>query len=165
MKTFLIITIFTLIFTACSSNNAFDNFKMDKDQELSVSSLQSAKIVSADGKVSGIFSGVYLNEVYPDSFNGGEYFFVYVYLKKPTQMYNPKEFVKTGLNLKLNSNLAVKIEELPRENKFSHLVSVKSKWNKYYLVAFLHDESKNLSLLLENDPSFSAELKYLKAEQ
>ena len=154
-----------LLFNACSSNNAFDNFKMDKDQELSVSSMRSAKVASSSGEVSGIFSSVYLNEVYPESFNDGEYFFVYVYLKKQKEMYNPKELFNTGLNLKLNSKLAVKIEELPKENKFSHLVSVKSEWNKYYKVVFMEDEERKLNLVLENGPSFSAQLNFLKAEQ
>ena len=58
MKTFYILVAFLLMFTACSSNNAFDNFKMDKDQELSVSNLQSAKIMSSDARVNGLFSNV-----------------------------------------------------------------------------------------------------------
>ena len=82
-------------------------------------------------------------------------------------MYDPKELIKTNLNIKLNGKLAVKLEELPRENKFSHLVSIKSNWNKYYLVSFLTNKKRALSLSLEieSDPSSSAVLKYQKAEQ
>jgi len=165
MKTFFILLIFLFVLVGCSSNNAFDNFKMDKDQQRSVSSLQTTKIVSSSEKVNGIFSAIYLNEVYPESFNDGEYFFVYMYLKKKKKMYNPKELLPTGLTLKLNSKLAVKIKELPKENKFSHLVSLNNNWHKYYLVAFMPQETDSLSLVLENDPSFLAELKYQKAEQ
>jgi len=167
MKTFLLFFTFLFILSGCSSNNAFDLFKLDKDQERSITSLETAKIVTKDGTVSGVFSGIYLNEVYPDSFNDGENFFVYVYLKKEEKMYDPKKLVKTKLNIKLNDKFAVKLKELPRENKFSHLVSIKSNWNKYYLVTFLTDEKRelSLSLLLENDPSSSAVLKYQKAEQ
>ena len=161
MKTFL------LFLTGCSNNNAFDLFKLDKDQERSITSLQTTKIVTKDGEVSGVFSAIYLNEVYPDSFNDGENFFVYIYLKKEEKMYNPKELIKTNLNIKLNGKFAVKLEELPRENKFSHLVSIKSNWNKYYLVTFLTDKKRDLSVSLEieSDPSSSAVLKYQKAEQ
>ncbi len=165
MKTFFILLTFLLVLVGCSSNNAFDNFKMDKDQQRSISNLQTTKIVSSDEKVNGIFSAIYLNEVYPESFNDGEYFFVYMYLKKQKKMYNPKELLPTGLNLRLNSKLAVKIEELPRENKFSHLISMNNNWHKYYLVAFMPQKTNKLSLVLENDPSFSAELKYQKVEQ
>jgi len=167
MKTFLLF--FTILFflTGCSSNNAFDLFKLDKDQERSISNLESAKIVTNDGFVSGIFSGIYLNEVYPNSFNDGENFFIYIYLKKEEKLYDPKELIKTNLTLKLNGKFAVKLKKLPKENEFSHLVSIKSSWNKYYLVTFLTAKKRDLSLSLEleSDPSSSAELKYLKAEQ
>jgi len=167
MKTFLLFFTFLLISTGCSNNNAFDLFKMDKDQERSITSLETAKILTIDGAVSGVFSSIYLNEVYPDSFNDGENFFVYIYLKKEEKMYDPKKLVKTNLNIKLNGKLAVKLKELPRENKFSHLVSIKSNWNKYYLVTFLTDKKRDLSLNLEieSDPSSSAVLNYQKAEQ
>jgi len=167
MKTFLLIFTYLLIFTGCSSNNAFDLFKMNKDQERSVTSLQTTKILTKDGYVSGIFSAIYLNEVYPDSFNDNEYFFVYIYLKKEEQMYDPKKLIKTNLNLKLNGKAVVKLEKLPTKNKFSHLISTQSDWNTYYLVTFLTDKKRDLSLNLEleSDQSSSAVLKYLKAEQ
>ena len=167
MKTFLLSFAFLLILTGCSSNNAFDLFELDKDQERSITSLQTAKILTTQGTVSGVFSGIYLNEVYPNSFNDGENFYIFVYLKKEEKMYDPKELVKTNLNIKLNGKFAVKLEELPRENKFSHLVSIKSNWNKYYLVSFLTDKKRalSLSLSIESDPSSSAVLKYQKAEQ
>jgi len=167
MKTFLLFFTFLFLLSGCSNNNAFDLFKMDKDQERSITSLQTAKIQTKDGLVSGVISAIYLNEVYPDSFNDGENFFVYIYLKKEEKMYNPKKFIKTNLNLKLNGKLIIKLEELPKQNKFSHLVSVNSNWNKYYLVTFATDKKRNLSLnlSLESDPSSSAVLTYLKAEQ
>ncbi len=75
---FTIFTIFTILilFSGCSRKDAFFGFDMEKDQELGASSLQSSKIVSKEGAISGIFSIIYLNEVYPKSFNQNEYFFV-----------------------------------------------------------------------------------------
>ena len=165
MKLILLTIMALLAFSGCSKNsNAFDFFKMDDNYERAIDNLQTGTIVSSF-ETKAILSTIYLNHVYPEKYNDGEYFFVYIYLKEPKKMFKPKELLETGLNLKLNGILAVKIKELPRENKFSSLVSIKSKWNKYYMVAFLHDESNRLNLVLENDPSFSAVLKYQKAEQ
>lgn len=167
MKTFLLIFTFLLFFTGCSSHNAFDLFNLDEDQERSVTSLKIAKLQSKNGAVDGVFSAIYLNEVYPKSFNDGENFFVYIYLKKDEKMFDPKELTKTNLNIKLNTKFPVKIEKLSRENKFSHLISMKSNWNKYYQVTFLTQDTKDLSLSLEleSGQSSSAVLKYQKAEQ
>ncbi|WP_310441485.1 hypothetical protein [Sulfurimonas sp.] len=160
MKTFLIILTFFIFFTGCSSKNAFDKFKMDKAQELSVSSLQSSKVLSKDGEISGVFSAIYLNEVYPESFNQDEYFFVFLYIKEAKEMYDPENPTDTDLKLKLNSQLPVKIEKLPDENKFSHLADTKSNWNQYYIVTF--KKASTINLVLENGNSSSAILKYKK---
>lgn len=165
MKIYFTLLTFIILFTGCSSKNAFDQFNMSKEQELSVSSLQSAKIISKDQEITGLFSAIYLNEVYPKAFNGDEYFFIYMYLKQPKEICDPEELEEAELNIKLNSKLPIKLKELPRKNNFSNLVSIKSDWNKYYIVAFSRDNSEDFNLLLENGPSSSAELKYQKAEQ
>ncbi len=158
MKTFFIILTFLTFFTGCSKRNAFFEFKMDKDQELSVSSFQSSKIVSKDGETSGIFSVVYLNEVYPEVYNQNEYFFVFLFSKEAKEIYNPNRPVDSDLKLKLNSKLPIEVEELPKENKFSHLVNVKNNWNRYYLITF--EKSDTINLLLEDETSSSKVLQY-----
>jgi hypothetical protein len=160
MKTFLIILTFFIFFTGCSSKNAFYQFKMDKAQELSASSLQSSKIVSKDGEVSGVFSAIYLNEVYPQTFNEDEYFFVFLYVKEAKEMYDPSSPTESDLRLKLNSELPIKIEKLSEDNQFSHLVDIKSDWNQYYIVSF--KQTSALNLVLENGKSSSSILKYKK---
>jgi len=163
MKTFFIILTFLTLFTACSTKNAFSEFKMDKDQELSISSLKSSKIISKDGEVSGVFSAIYLNEIYPESFKGDEYFFVYLFTKDTKEMYDPQRPTQTDLKLKLNSKLPIKLQKLPQNNRFSHLVETKSSWNRYYLVSF--EKVDEINLVLENGLSSSAVLKYQKDEQ
>jgi len=54
---------------------------MDQNQELSITSLKRIKITN-NNKIVGAFNAIYLNKVYPDIYNGNEYFFVYVYLNK-----------------------------------------------------------------------------------
>ncbi|MFA5232831.1 MAG: hypothetical protein WC390_00385 [Sulfurimonas sp.] len=162
MRTFFIFLTFLILFTGCSKKNAFFGFEMDKAQELCASSLQSSKIISKDGEVSGVFSAVYLNEVYPQAFYGDEYFFVFFYTKENKELYDSKNPTESDLILKLNDNLPIKMEVLAQENQFSHLADIKNDWNHYYLVAF--KKSSVLNLVLENGKSSSAVLKYNKEE-
>lgn len=162
MKTFFIILTFLTFFTGCSKRNAFFEFNMDKDQELSVSSFQSSKIVSRDGETSGILSVIYLNEVYPEIYNQNEYFFVFLFTKETKEIYNPNRPIDSDLKLKLNSKLPIEVEELSKENKFSHLVNIKNNWNSYYLITF--EKSDTINLLLEDETSSSKVLQYKSVE-
>lgn len=162
MKTFIIFLTFLILFTGCSKKNAFFGFEMDKTQELCASGMQSSKIISKDGEVSGVFSAIYLNEIYPHAFYGDEYFFVFFYTKEEKELYDSKNHTETDLVLKLNNKLPIKTEKLPQENQFSHLADIKNDWNHYYLVAF--KKSDVLNLILQNGKSSSAVLKYKKEE-
>ncbi len=163
MRYFFIITTLILLFNGCSHNNAFTKFGVTKEQELSMSSLQSSKIKLGE-KVDGVFSAIYLNEVYPDIFNQNEYFYVYLYLKDAKKMYDPNSLDDIELALKLNGKTPIKIKQLPNENQFSHLSSTKNEWSRYYIVAF-KEIGKKLNLTLESGNSSSAVLKYKKDEQ
>jgi len=149
---YIIITLITIFsFVGCSKNNAFDNFKLTKDQELSINSLQSSKIKNGD-KVDGIFSAIYLNDIYPKLFNDNEYFFVFYYMKEDNK----------NLNFKLNNFLPIKIKKLPTKNRFTKLINIQNSWNNYYLIAFKKQEKKFLNLSLENNQYISDLLKYQK---
>lgn len=162
MRTIIIFLTFFILFTGCSSKNAFFGFEMDKTQELCASGMQSSKIVSKDGEISGVFSAIYLNDIYPHAFYGDEYFFVFFYTKEERELYDSKNPTDTDFVLKLNSQLPIKTEKLPQENQFSHLTDIKNDWNNYYLVAFR--KSDMLNLVLQNGKSLSAVLKYKKEE-
>lgn len=148
---YLLITLSTIfIFGGCSKNGAFEDFNLTKEQERSMNSLQSAKIRDAK-TIDGMISAIYLNEVYPNTYNYHEYFFVYRYNK-----------TKSELNLKLNSNSPIKVKKLSSKNEFSELIGVESEWNEYYLVSFEHQDTKKLSLVLESGQFSSDPLVYLK---
>ena len=159
MKLF-IYTLLLLMIAGCSNKNAFTQFEMTKEQELSVSNLLSDKIKSKDGNIKGVISAIYLNEIYPKSYNTHEYFFVYMFLKEKQNMSNPKEFDNLSLNLKLNGKTPLKIKQLKNENRFSNLAFIKSEWNRYYLVAFEKDENPIINLTLEGDGFSSNALVY-----
>lgn len=149
---YIIITLITILaFSGCSKKNAFNNFMLNEKQELSINSLQSSKIKRSE-KIEGIFSAIYLNEIYPELFNYNEYFFVYYYMKSEV----------TNLTLKLNKNLPIKIKKLSANNRFTNLIKIENNWNNYYLIAFKKEESISLNLVLENDLYTSDLLNYQK---
>jgi len=154
MKYFLVTISFILILSGCSSNNAFSQFDMDRQQELSVNYRHSSKIESKNS-VDGIFSAIYLNEVYPKLYSENEFFYMSLYLKDKNE---------TDFRVKLNGKLPIEIEELESDNEFSYLDSIRSKWNRYYVLTF-KKSAKKLNLVLESGQSSSAVLKYQKAEQ
>jgi hypothetical protein len=162
MKNILISIAILAFLSACSSKHAFSQFNLEKEQELSIESLLSSKLKSKDGKVYGIVSAIYLNDIYPKAYNNDEYFFVYVYLKEKEELHNPKYFDNFKLNLKLNGVVPVKIKQLPHDNQFSKLAFVKSDWNQYYIVAFKKQNKDTINLVLENNYSSSRRLKYKK---
>jgi len=139
MKTIYILLILLFI-NGCSSKNAFSHFDLSKEQQLSSQSFKRVKLTSGD-KVIGIFSSIYLNEVYPQRFNKNEYFLIYMYTEDSQLKYN----------FKLNSNKFLKIKELEHYNRFSSLIRESSKWSRYYLVSFEEQEDKlNLELFKNN---------------
>jgi len=160
---FFIAILLILLLTSCSHKNAFTEFKMDENQELSIASLKRTKIIE-NAEVIGAFNAIYLNEVYPDVYNGDEYFFVYIYLKKIKLISNPNTKNNNKLSIYLNNNSPIKLKELKSDNRFYKLSGSKNKWSKYYLVSFVN-AGKALTLKLENDHSFSASLNYLKDQQ
>jgi len=163
MKSILILTTLILIFSGCSHKNAFSNFEMTQKQELSASSLQNSKVKVGE-RVDGIFSAIYLNEVYPESFNQNEYFYIFYYLKENEKLEKPSSLNEAKLKLKLNGSLPIKVRELERENQFSNLIEVQNRWTQYYLVSFAKQDN-NLSLVFENGQSSSDVLIYQKDEQ
>ncbi|NCO02104.1 MAG: hypothetical protein GW906_09770 [Epsilonproteobacteria bacterium] len=164
MKFFIISLSVLVMFTACATKNAFSKFEMTEQEELSISNLQSSKIMSGT-VVKGVLSAVYLNEVYPNTFTKQEYFLVYLYQKEKQEMYNPNLLDDIKLTLKLNSQLPLKIKQLPHANNYSHLIGMQNDWNRYYLVAFEESTSNSLSLSLESGQFSSVALIYQKGEQ
>ena len=151
MKSILNALFFTILLAACSHQNAFTKFNLNKEQELGMSSLKSSKII-ANNKVRGVISAIYLNEVDPNQFNENEYFYIFTYLKDSSE----------DITLTLNQKSAIKIEKLSNENRFSHLCSIKNEWNRYYLVTFAKEKKDTLKLILQTSNGSKASLVYKK---
>ena len=164
MKLFLSTLTFSILLTACSSQNAFSKFDMDKQQELSISNSQTSKI-KHNNAVDGIFSAIYLNGIDSRLYSDNEYFYVSMYIKDLKSLSDEEYVESMRSSLTLNAKTAIDIEQLPHANKFSNLTSVNNKWNKYFLVIFKKDAQesiKKLHLLFKKGNSSSEVLAYPK---
>jgi hypothetical protein len=150
MKTFLIITAFSIIFTNCSHQSAFSYFNITPEQAKSEESIQSSEIYNKQN-ISGVVSAIYLNSIMPKEYNGDEYFYIYMYSKNDDK----------NITFLLNNKKALKIIELQNQNKFSHLVSSNPQWKKYYLVKF-SKEGNLLKFQVKLSQSSSKKMIYIK---
>ncbi len=159
----ILISLSVLLFlNACSHQNAFSEFSMDREQKRAITSLKRSKITQGVDVV-GAFNALYLNKVYPNNYNTEEYFYISIYLKREqTLTYNDNN--KSTLHLTLNGNPPLKIEQLKPKNRFSNLSSSTNKWNRYYLVSFDTTED-SLVLKLESNHFNPVVLKYQKDQQ
>lgn len=161
MNIFTLLTATTLIFTGCSNQNGFTKFELKQTQERALESIQNSKIISGQ-TIKGVINAIYLNEVYPQSYNEKEYFFISVYLKDAADFYDEISYEASDLRITLNDKLPLKIKELPKENQFSGLIDTDNDWKRYYLIAFEKEESKKISLLLTYGMYKSSALIYTK---
>ena len=152
MKNILITILFITIFTNCSTNNAFSHFTLDSDQAKSEDTLQSSKIVSESKKNEGIISVIYLNNVFPKTYNTKEYFYIHYYLKESS---NTIDFF-------LNNKSAQESKELESKNRFSDLTSFKGAWQKYLLVTFEKQEKDVLVFKAKTSDATSREIIFRK---
>lgn len=152
MKTFSIILIFIITFSACSTNNAFYNFNMSKKQELSEDSIQSSKI-QKNNIVDGFINVLYVNNILPEKYNDKEYFYIYVYTKSSD----------SKLDFTLNGKKAINVKKLSKDNEFSNLVLFSANWTKYYLVEFTK-EKNSLVFIAKNTKFSSDKLNFMKSE-
>jgi len=153
MKFFLLFLPITIIFSACSSKNAFEYFYMSKKQEITQENIQSVKLEDGD-KVVGICNIVYLNNIMPEKYNTKEYFYIYMFSDD-----NYKE-----LTFYLQKNKPVYIKALPKDNKFQTLTKESYKWQKYYLVEFKKVEDIKLVFDIKNRSTISKKLIFEKIE-
>jgi hypothetical protein len=156
MRTTLALLTATLLgISGCSTKTALDAFNMDSRTELAVTHLRTATVVK-DSLTTAVISTVYLNRVYPERYNGDEYFFVALYRHDDAAPYD----------LYLNGDAApVEIRELSPDEELCVLMPIQSSWNRYYLVRYPHQEAESLTLTLGNGQSGTGALDYQKDAQ
>ena len=153
MKTFLTILTILILFQGCGEKNAFSRFKLSEKQELGLNSLQSSKLKNGN-QVNGVMSVVYLNQTDPDNFKSGEVFYVFMYTKDRAEAI---EFTLNGHTPSLY------VKELTSDNEFTHLTSIDTKWNRYFVVTF-EKQGDILNFQAKNGKFSSSILRFEKNE-
>jgi hypothetical protein len=157
MKIFLTALIIAILISGCGTRNAFSKLNIEPEQEKAIENTRSWKITSQDN-VTGVFSAVYLNNVYKNMSKNTNEFYLSIYLKDKNH----------DLNITLNKKIPLKMEKLTSENKFSNLLPMKNEWAKNYLVSFKNIEnddnnaSDELILQIDSGQFSSGQLKYSK---
>jgi hypothetical protein len=140
----------TFLLAGCTSTNAFTKFNIDEQQQQTFSNFRVSKIFDKNVSI-GTVSAIYLNNIMPDKYKDGEYFYVTLYLQN-----------KEKLTYLLNGNPPQSIEQLPRDNQYGKLLSASDNWHQYYLVVFKKVANEHLALVAKQANYHSYALKYLK---
>ncbi len=151
------------LFSGCSKTTAFDFFKIDSNYEKAISNLQTGTI-SKSFETEAILSSIYLNKVYPNEYNDGEYFFIALYLANDKRLFFKSNLSDPQYNLTLNSINFVNVQELSSEHKLRSLMPINNEWNRYYLIKFDTQARNDLLLKFENENLDAIKLEYEKGD-
>lgn len=154
LKTIFTCITFILLFSACNTKNAFSNLTISKEQSLAIESTKSGTL-SFERNTKGVFSAIYLNNIYKNKFPNTHTFYVAVYLKGK----------EGAVTFSLNKQTAIEVKEMIEYNTYTNLLPKKNLWTKYFLVSFQDDSQKELNLVIDNGQFSSGQLNYLKDEQ
>ena len=151
MRYFFTALLITTLFSGCAVRNAFSKLEINEKQEKAIENTKSGKILFED-KVGGIFSAMYLNDIYPSMNKSTNYFYISIYLKDAYE----------NLSITSNKQKPLKIKTLPHDNKFTRLLPMQSEWAKNYLVSFDNNEKAGVNLSIESGQFSSGQLNYLR---
>jgi hypothetical protein len=150
MRTFLITSLFIMLFAGCTHQNAFTRFHISQKEERTEESIQTVKI-TLNGESVGLATVVYLNKVMPKIYYDKEYFYLYYYLKDK----------EAKIEFLLNNKRALDVKELPSKNRFSNLTSFNASWSQYRLVVF-KKAGNVLKFTIKTDKAAKATLEFVK---
>ena len=152
MRIWPTLLIFTLLFTACSRETAFEHFtKLDNRHERAVTNLQRVTL-GEHNKTVALVSVIYLNPVDPTLYTKQHYFFVALYDARGESLLD--------YNVTLNGKNAVGIAQLDDNCSMRTLMPLNNPWNTYYQLVFKYQKDENLTLRFESGPSLQGEVTY-----
>lgn len=137
----IILPIFCLLLSSCSYFN--DSYKPAVLSDQKVLSSRKAQI-QVGRKIGVIGIATYLNNVLPDIYKNGEYFFLELF----SEMYIPLVFMDFNIidNSKIKWVREVSIED------FDEVINVYNKWSRGYLISFdevREQNKKNMKLHID----------------
>ncbi|MBU1927822.1 hypothetical protein KKG77_02345 [bacterium] len=153
MNFFSISAVLLVLLAGCSQKSAFSNFELSEEQEYSISNTQRAKIISPT-QIEGVFTAVYLNNIYPQKYNTNDSFLIFLYTKDEI---HPKK-----LPFQSNQKEAIKIEKIQNNDEFATLFEMQNSWNSCYLFEFESDDNKEIKFEVNSGTYKSIPLIYKK---
>lgn len=160
MYKFLFLLSTSLIFVACTpKNSAFRFFDKSTQETRAVKYTKKTDIVK-NKEVDVIFMATHLNMVDAKLDNTKkEQFLVFTYFAKD----DSQDIEKNGYTLFLNQKEPVLLEKVENNDEKYKDYMLKNHWGSYYLVEFQNlDNSRNFSLVLQNQASNKATLSFVK---
>ena len=136
---FFIVVLVSLSIFGCADKDAYSKFNLTKAQEIAFDNVTLAKITDK-GETDGVFSALYLNEIYPKRYDN-DTFYVIFYLKQKERL--------NDFNITLNEQEPLEVKKLPPNNDYTNLLDIKNDWSHYYLIEFDRSDAKNLKLQIE----------------
>ena len=153
MRIFLTTLFIIILSSGCATRNAFSKLDIEKEQEEAIEHTRSGKITYED-KIAGIYSVVFLNNVYEEMDEETNQFYISMYLKNKN----------TDLNITLNQVKPRHFIRLEEENEYSHLLGMKTDWTDNYIVVFENNNTTSPILKIDSD-QFSSGLLNFREEQ
>ena len=149
MKIFLTAFFAIILLSGCANKNAFSQFNMGTEQEKAIENTISSKML-ANNKIGGIFSAIYLNNIYKEMDKNTQKFYISIFMKES----------QDKIEVSLNNEEPIESKKLSNYNKYSSLLPMKNQWTKNYLVTFKSTLDSNLSLSIDSGQFSSGPLKY-----
>lgn len=143
-----------ILISGCATKNAFSEFNLKDSEQKAIENTRCSKITS-ENVVGGIFSAVYLNNIYENMNKEHKMFYISIYIKE-----NNNDF-----NVTLNNEAPIQIQKLPVLNKYSHLLPNKNEWTQNYLVTFKSTPNSDINLSIDSGQYSSGPLSYAKDQQ
>lgn len=136
----IILIILCFLFSGCSYFSDIYKPTIISDQKV----LSSRKSQIQIGKESIIGIATYLNNVMPDIYNNGEYFFL--------ELFSEIDIPIMFMDFSIVNNASFKWIREVNSNDFDEVITTDNKWSKAYLIAFnkvREQDKKNMKLYID----------------
>ena len=128
-------------FFGCADKDAYSKFGLLDDEERAFDNVKVVQFRTKEKKSVAVMAAVYLNSVYPQRYKDEERFYL---------LFIPKEkYLLQQLHMKLNGHPVLKLQKLPSQNEYAHLLNMKARWSDFYLASFAKEDNTTLVLHVE----------------
>lgn len=152
-----------LFILGCSAKKEASHTKdVSKDEMYHNSLVNTQKAqLKASLETKALLTATYLNPLFIEPMQDGEYFFVGVYITDSEE----HQFNTKGYSLTLNGLEPIEVIKLDKSDPLHSEMPMVDNWSSYYKVKFKKSPKDNFSLIFENDRFGKDILNYSKEEK